>query len=95
MTDSSRPEVPCHAPIEDPGSYEEAETLGRDRQETDGTPTLAQWARAEALKALLGNAGDRVAIERLSMPYIENKVYDLAQLIVTGSAPVGAKKSES
>ena len=33
--------------------YEDAEAAGRDEQETHGRPTLAQWARAQALRAAL------------------------------------------
>lgn len=32
--------------------YDDTEQAGRDRQEEYGTPTLAQWARAQAVQAI-------------------------------------------
>jgi hypothetical protein len=66
-------------------TYDESEAYGRDRQETDGTPTLAQWARAEALKAVMSHPAG--ATRPAGMREIENQVNILAELIVTGSLP--------
>jgi hypothetical protein len=57
--------------------YDDAEEAGRDRQEESGTPTLAQWARAEAVKALL-SSGTAPADEDA----FEDRVHYLARTIL-------------
>lgn len=63
-------------------NYDDAEQAGRDRQETDGTPTLAQWARAEALKAIMSSD-----VSRLARQDVADRVNAFADFIVTGSMP--------
>lgn len=63
--------------------YEDAEAAGSGRQDTDGNPTLAQWARAEALKAIMSNPKG----QPLSLSVVADHVNALAELIVTGSLP--------
>ncbi len=62
--------------------YEDAEQAGRDRQDTDGNPTLAQWARAEALRAVLASP-----MGALRMDDISDRVNAFAAMIVEGSVP--------
>lgn len=64
-------------------TYGEAEAAGRDRQDVDGTPTLAQWARAEATKATMANPHRK----QMNLPAIADQINALAELIVTGSLP--------
>lgn len=64
-------------------TYEEAEDVGYERQQADGTPTLAQWARAQAVRATLSNPHRT----NMNLPAIALQVNVLAELIVTGSLP--------
>ena len=62
--------------------YEDAEQAGRDGQEEHGRPTLAQWARAQALTAVMAQQG-----APRSMGNIADLVSQFAELIVTGGLP--------
>lgn len=62
--------------------YDGAEIASQERQERDGNPTLAQWARAEAVKALMSTGQHAGASDRLA-----DEVHALADLIVSGSLP--------
>ncbi len=47
--------------------YDNAEAAGRDRQDSDGTPTLAQRARTEALRALMSSEiSNRLGMEDIA-----------------------------
>jgi hypothetical protein len=63
--------------------YDDAEIAGQERQERDGNPTLAQWARAEAVKAIMSSD----IASRLAMQDIAERAHAFADFIVSGSMP--------